>query len=204
MKPSKSCSAHEPSTAGEGALVVEFANTTACDACGASDALATPAEYARWARGHPWLRTRTLSPAELARLRSFRSALLEILRSAAEGVAPKPPARIALNDALQHNPARVELGWVRGSWTLRRSAPGADPVGWTSGRLAAATAELLTGLEAGHLKRCEGRGCSHVLLARTRTQRWCSSTGCGNRARVARHYRRSRTASRRRAGRAPK
>jgi predicted RNA-binding Zn ribbon-like protein len=49
---------------------------------------------------------------------------------------------------------------------------------------------------AGHtdrLRRCANPACSMLFLADTTRRQWCTPNLCGNRARVARHYRRSRT-----------
>jgi predicted RNA-binding Zn ribbon-like protein len=42
------------------------------------------------------------------------------------------------------------------------------------------------------LRRCANPRCSMVFLAQNPRRVWCSSTGCGNRVRAARHYRRVR------------
>jgi predicted RNA-binding Zn ribbon-like protein len=42
------------------------------------------------------------------------------------------------------------------------------------------------------LRRCANPVCSMLFLAQNKRRIWCSSTGCGNRARVARHYHKTR------------
>ena len=64
-------------------------------------------------------------------------------------------------------------------------------------RLALALAAIDTvSLDRGRIRRCEGERC--VLLyydtSRNRSRRWCDMAACGNRAKAAAHYRRTRLA----------
>jgi predicted RNA-binding Zn ribbon-like protein len=43
------------------------------------------------------------------------------------------------------------------------------------------------------LRRCANPACSMLFLAENPRRQWCASNVCGNRARVARHYQRTRT-----------
>ncbi|MEV6296775.1 CGNR zinc finger domain-containing protein [Streptomyces sp. NPDC051896] len=43
------------------------------------------------------------------------------------------------------------------------------------------------------LRRCANPDCSMLFLAETKRRLWCTANICGNRARVARHYQRSRS-----------
>jgi predicted RNA-binding Zn ribbon-like protein len=43
-------------------------------------------------------------------------------------------------------------------------------------------------VERAKLRRCANPACSMLFLAENKRRIWCSSAGCGNRARVARHY----------------
>jgi predicted RNA-binding Zn ribbon-like protein len=52
--------------------------------------------------------------------------------------------------------------------------------------------ELLTSDAAKSLRRCANPACSMLFVAETPRRLWCTPNICGNRARVARHYRRSR------------
>jgi predicted RNA-binding Zn ribbon-like protein len=57
--------------------------------------------------------------------------------------------------------------------------------------LAADTIRLLTGPERDEIRACGAPGCVLVFLRRHPRREWCSAA-CGNRARQARHYARSR------------
>ncbi|MEU9359075.1 ABATE domain-containing protein [Streptomyces sp. NPDC048301] len=87
---------------------------------------------------------------------------------------------------------------VRGQGGTLVRALSADPA---CGALLAAVArdavDLLTDPDArAGLRRCEGDACSRLYLDTSRgsRRRWCSSEVCGNRERVARHRRRTKTA----------
>jgi predicted RNA-binding Zn ribbon-like protein len=41
------------------------------------------------------------------------------------------------------------------------------------------------------LRRCANPDCTMVFLATNRRRQWCTADACGNRIRVARHYRRT-------------
>src|SRR3954468_4924424 len=70
----------------------------------------------------------------------------------------------------------------------QRSA--ADAVAQARARLAGSVIELVTGDRRAGVRACGGPGCV-MFFEQTRQRRvWCSA-GCGNRARVARHYERA-------------
>jgi predicted RNA-binding Zn ribbon-like protein len=80
--------------------------------------------------------------------------------------------------------------------------PDADPVAATDhhgasradlliAALAADAIELLTGPRRGDLRACRAPGCVLLFLKDHPRREWCSNT-CGNRARQARHYHRTR------------
>ncbi|TAM87851.1 MAG: hypothetical protein EPN41_07045 [Candidimonas sp.] len=57
--------------------------------------------------------------------------------------------------------------------------------------LACDALEVLTGRDAPRLRKCRQPGCRLLFIAHNPRRLWCSGTSCGNRARVARHYRQS-------------
>ena len=79
-----------------------------------------------------------------------------------------------------------EYGW---SWTTDEG-----PEGRILWPIAKSAADLLTSDQLGRVTECanEEEGCGWVFLDKTRskTRRWCSSTGCGNRAKVRAWYER--------------
>ena len=67
------------------------------------------------------------------------------------------------------------------------------------GAIADAAIDLLTGPDRERIKVCPAPSCGMFYLAGKGDQQWCSAS-CGNRARVARHYLRSRAQVRERRG----
>ena len=63
-------------------------------------------------------------------------------------------------------------------------------------RLALAVADLLASPDLSRVGRCANEPCGWLFVARTRsrTRRWCTSAGCGNRERARRHYEQRRIA----------
>ncbi len=62
--------------------------------------------------------------------------------------------------------------------------------------IAQSASDLLCHGDLALVRRCANPGCGAFFYdtSKNHTRRWCSTTGCGNRMRVAAHYRRSRTA----------
>lgn len=91
-------------------------------------------------------------------------------------------------------------------WPLLTSTPppglGID-IGWRAGEGAALSLaavarsliEVVTGPAVGRLRRCANPTCSMLFIADDARRKWCTTNICGNRARVARHYQRSREAA---------
>ncbi len=175
-------------SASDATLAVDFANTVACEACQVDDALARPRSLADWLRGRTELGVRQVSRDELRQLREFRLRLRELLSAAVDQRRPPQSAIEAINGSLGRFRIHASVDWRRGRWTLREARAAPDRVTRITGPVAASAIRILSGRERGRLCECRGRGCAHFLLARNRTQIWCSPSGCGNRARVARHY----------------
>ena len=170
-----------------GGLAVRFANTVACAACRAADALEAPAAFRAWAARFGLEDSVAPAPGELARLRRFRLDVRDLLASASGRRVPAAGRLATLNTVLARGTFPPALGWAQGRFLLRSVARGR----WSARfevEVARSTLELLTGPTRRRLRACRGRGCAHFLLSRNRTQIWCSAAGCGNRARVARHY----------------
>ena len=184
-------------------VVIDFLNTVACPACRVGDALESTVSLRAWLRtAHPLLGG-IRSEAELDDLRRLRGTLREVIQATVDSIAPPKRAVKAVNAAAARFQPLSALAWSRGSWIRVQMPPDADPADRLAGEVARAAINLLTGPERSKVMACHGPGCAHFLLARTTTQLWCSSSGCGNRVRVARHYRMSRKSGKV-AGRAPR
>lgn len=177
---------------------VELMNTVWADRAGVHDALATPDEAL------VWLRAVLPDPPtpDLDRLRLLRDALR---RLAAERTGdPRPstgsavPTRAAalrvLDDACAAAPTWSSLRWEPGEEPRREVRSAAAPDRVLIGGLAEQAVRFFAGAQAAELRACLAPGCVLYFVRHHPRREWCSA-GCGNRARVARHYRRRRLAS---------
>jgi predicted RNA-binding Zn ribbon-like protein len=122
--------------------------------------------------------------------REFRAALRSLFEAVVAGAEPPAGPVAAINERLRRREV-PEVRYEDGSFV--RAAPHARlderslllPI-------AEAAAELLTKRDLSLLKRCENPAC--VLLyydtTKNHARRWCSMAFCGNRHKVAAHYRR--------------
>ncbi|GAA4549378.1 CGNR zinc finger domain-containing protein [Pseudonocardia xishanensis] len=168
-----------------------------------------------------WLAEPTLDPDDLGRLRELRDALRHLAAEATDDprpaaappadprptadAEPDPPATArpgradsALDRAralriLGHSCAAARpwssLVWAEGEHPRRERHGDAPPAPTVVAALAEQGVELFAGDQ--ELRACPGPGCVLYFVKRHPRREWCSA-GCGNRARVARHYRRHR------------
>jgi predicted RNA-binding Zn ribbon-like protein len=185
---------HRTGRGGGSSLAIDFANTVACPGCRGSDPLGSAGEAKRWMRRKlPGARA-GVSARDIQDLRLFRERVRQLLAADIGGTPPPPSALVAVNRALARAASRSELGWSGGRWVLEEPATRrlSGSRQWIS-LVARSTADLLGETRPSRIRRCEGPGCVHFLVAHRSQQRWCSPTGCGNRARVQRHYRKARS-----------
>jgi predicted RNA-binding Zn ribbon-like protein len=131
-------------------------------------------------------------PPDLATTRALRSAIRALLDAQLAKSEPPLDAVEAVNAAAAAAPGSPRVDPVSGglaiSWQWQTDAPQALALA----AVARSAMEILTG-HAGRLRRCANQACSMLFLADTTRRQWCTPNICGNRARVARHYRRSHT-----------
>jgi predicted RNA-binding Zn ribbon-like protein len=162
------------------------------------DALTTPRELAAWLRVNrsrlDGIATDRIDPAAvLDPLRELRGAVDRLVRAAIAGDPPTSADVERLNTATRRAPAHRELRWPRRDRPRAVDVTPAGPADALLARLAGDAVDVLAG-EHGELGACGGPSCV-LLFARSRPrQAWCSPA-CGNRARVARHYRRTKAGS---------
>jgi predicted RNA-binding Zn ribbon-like protein len=132
--------------------------------------------------------------AALTAVREFRESLRFVVNAIVLKTAIPPPAVNAVNQALrlaggfwkihgQPKAGRFSREFQRRSDTLlsRTLAP-----------IAQAAAALLCDRDVSAIKKCDNPACVLYFYdtSRNRTRRWCSMQTCGNRMKVAAHYRR--------------
>jgi predicted RNA-binding Zn ribbon-like protein len=173
---------------------LDVANTVAVDKGVQHDLLAPDGEYERWVQTAA--QSPELTPDEAAAITAARPRLLglrEHIRAVLHATAadrPLPGAAVAALNAASRAAAQwPELGHDR---HIQRHALG-DAEDRLLAHYARSTMELAAGGSA-RLRVCGAPSCGMFYRPRRRQQRWCSEP-CGNRARVARHYRAHHTAS---------
>jgi predicted RNA-binding Zn ribbon-like protein len=131
--------------------------------------------------------------AALERAIAFREAMYRIFSAHARERALAPQDIEVVNREVAQAQARLRLvpsarrfdwGWA-GEGELER-------VLWPVARSAA---EVMTSPDFERVGECaDDRGCGWLFMDRSRnhSRRWCSMDGCGNRAKVRRHYQRDR------------
>jgi predicted RNA-binding Zn ribbon-like protein len=131
----------------------------------------------------------------LGRLRRVRQAMRGVLEAAAARRAPEAGDLDEINRALRTHYI-YELVPAPDGVSLDHRHQG-DPVDGAIARLAEAVARELIQVDTGRLRVCENPQCRWVFkdTSRTGKRKWCSMRSCGNRAKVARHRARMRTAS---------
>ena len=127
----------------------------------------------------------------LEELRSLRASVREALHAAVERRAMSEASLVHLNELSARSPHALYMtqrGAARAS-ELRHHAPTSTDV--LLGVIAAGTIELVSEPHAADLRACGAPGCVLMFLKDHPRREWCSAA-CGNRARQARHYARSR------------
>jgi predicted RNA-binding Zn ribbon-like protein len=136
-------------------------------------------------------RTQTLEQA-----RAFRITLREMVERVAAG-RPFPQAAIeAINDLLRYRIGRPQLTRRKGKFERGFQAESQD-ANQLLGLLAEAASDLLCTRELSLIKKCRNPACVLFFYDTTKNhaRHWCSMSICGNRSKVAAHYRRHRSQS---------
>jgi predicted RNA-binding Zn ribbon-like protein len=179
---------------------------TAPDATAWLDAVRDRLPVVRSARGSV---RRSLTAAEAADLRRLRDAIRAVAaaavtddpRSVADddrATMPVDTAVATINAAAGAFPPRL-LHRERGAFVADRRSP-AVAEAWLAAFATDAVPLLAGDHEEGSLRACLAPGCVLYFVQDHPRREWCSPA-CGNRARVARHYERTRMAARGPSGR---
>jgi predicted RNA-binding Zn ribbon-like protein len=136
------------------------------------------------------------------RLRELRDALRVLAAEATED--PRYPAEhsgtqrreavATLNRLNRFAPTWPELVWGTHEEPVRRLGSTADARELAVSLIAHEAVELFTSAQRNQLRPCVAPGCHRYFLKQHSRREWCTPV-CGNRARVARHYRRHNTQS---------
>ncbi len=122
----------------------------------------------------------------------LRGALLEIFHHRCRGESPAEGNLKIFNHAISKAMSHLTLSMEKGRfcWDWSGKVPALDKVLWPVVKDAA---DLLTSEISGRIRSCAGERCGWLFLdtSRNRSRRWCDMKECGNRAKVKRHYHKS-------------
>ncbi|WP_344504158.1 CGNR zinc finger domain-containing protein [Dactylosporangium maewongense] len=198
-------------------LPVELMNTVRADRDGVHDTIADPAAAARWLReappnaadaaragagsGIPGVGVGIAGWEAVAELRDLRDAL-RVLAAAATGDDREPAGPSAgdlatavtvVNRACARAPSWSELHWPdpddKDGGPERAVRTAHAPALAAVAAIAEEAVALFAGPDRALLRACHAPGCVLYFIRNHPRREWCSD-GCGNRARVARHYQR--------------
>jgi len=185
-------------------LPVELMNTIWADRTGGHDALFDARGLRRWLDavrdrldldGLPGSSARRVTPDQFVSARELRDALRCLAAVATDDPRAGAPASErahrdavrTVNEACARAPMWSTLEWRDEPRRIPRSAQPAVEVALA--RIAEQAVDLFSGPRRADLRACLAPGCVLYFLRDDRRREWCSPA-CGNRARVARHYRR--------------
>ncbi|MGI9031370.1 MAG: CGNR zinc finger domain-containing protein [Ilumatobacteraceae bacterium] len=174
-------------------LAIELASTIHVADGSVVDALSTTSQLRTWLaiNDERLSRPRPLAAGQLLPdLRALRDALRRLFAAAIDHRRPLVADIASVNKATGCAPDHIELRWTSQHGPHGAHVGHADPGRAVLARIAADGIEVLTGAY-GPLTACGGPSCVLFFVPAHPRQAWCSP-GCGNRARVARHYQRSR------------
>jgi predicted RNA-binding Zn ribbon-like protein len=177
---------------GEPIVAVDLINTVAAPGSAAADDLLSAGRGAEaW-----WRIERARVPdgdlPDVRALRRLRSALRDLIEALVDG-HPAPRGAVAdLNFFMQSAPTSTRLhltGTGLHAETHWHSGYGGNP---RLAFIATQAAEFLCDpSQVRRLRRCANPACLMIFIAVNPRRSWCAPGICGNRARVARHYRRA-------------
>jgi len=173
----------------------ELINTAFAEAGQPRDALASAQDLSEWLRVNreqldvPVPAASTA--ADLLEYRQLRQALRDAFTAIVGGTPPNASDLKLLNEISALAPQFAQVEWTRKTRRMRMDNVSENAHVNTLGAVARSAIELLSGPDVDRIGRCHRPGCVLLFLKDRRDSQWCSAT-CGNRARVARHYARSR------------
>ena len=145
--------------------------------------LGTPADLNRWlvssgvAASPP-----RATDEDVAVARDLREAIYDLVSG-----RPTSTARTRLNAVAAQRPARPKL---TASGGLKMVGSARECLATIAGQ----AIELLGGPDRRRIRQCDGEGCALLFLdlSRSGARRWCSMSGCGNRAKARQFRKRGR------------
>lgn len=125
---------------------------------------------------------------------AFRAALRKMAERIAAGRSPLPQATLdGINDVLRARTGELELVRTSAGFEMRFRPRFSEPAHLLV-PIAESVADVVSRDNLALLKKCQNPQCVLYFYDTTKNhaRRWCSMTACGNRAKAAAHYRRTR------------
>lgn len=143
------------------------------------------------ARGLTTGRSASVADQDLVRVRELRTAIRAAFTARSAGRRPPRPAVATINAAAALVPSTPRLHWSGENPECETVwDEGARTMDVALAELATNAIDTLLGDCSDRLRLCEAHGCNRMFIQDHRRRRWCSRT-CGDRVRVARHYRKA-------------
>lgn len=127
------------------------------------------------------------------RARALRATLREMVEQIAAGRTVPPSAVDAINGLLRHQLGYAQLTRTRGGFERRYHVETEKAVHLLA-PIAESAGDLLAHCDRTLIKKCKNHACILFFYDTTKNhaRQWCSMNICGNRMKVAAHYRRKR------------
>ena len=171
---------------------VDFTNTEMVVRGEPMDLLRNDADLVHWAQEAGFYIRSRLSSGDLSAARELRAALKEVFQARIDGHPARRKAVAVINRHLaNHCTRKVLLASGDGSEFELAPSGVALSIPGLLAHLAHEGAVLLASPQAEQLSRCSNPDCvlTFIDTSRSHKRRWCSMDTCGNRAKVAKHYR---------------
>jgi predicted RNA-binding Zn ribbon-like protein len=162
--------------------------------CAATQAISSRQAEAIGAR---WNGTRDAQQV-FARAMHFRAALRGMVERIASGQRTVPQGTLdAINEVLRQREGELSVTRTKQGYETRYRVRMSEP-GDLLVPVAESAAELLSAGDLSLVRKCQNPDCILYFYDATKshTRRWCSMSGCGNRAKAAAHYRRAKREAR--------
>ena len=185
-------------------LAIDFVNTEIAVDGERADLLTSPSDLFAWLAAAGVVKDRSalrrrMSRAELEAFLADGKALRAELRKAVEAIARgarvAPSAVREVNRYLNAGASDVEIRAAGSRYELIET-PRVESADALLAPIARSAAELFCFSHPSLVRKCEGERCILYFLdtSKAHRRRWCSMGACGNRAKAAAHYQRTRRA----------
>jgi predicted RNA-binding Zn ribbon-like protein len=126
----------------------------------------------------------------------LRGSIYRVFSAVADGRQPAKADLLILNASVSEALAWLQIittpkGFI---WSWKEDKDNIARILWPVAR---SSAELLTSDQLNRLRECSGNNCTWLFMdtSKNQSRKWCSMSGCGNRAKSHRHYNRVRFTS---------